>query len=58
MEFERLIGKIEEQARNFESRLVRIETKMDQLLEFKWKLIGMAVIGAFVATIFVEWMKG
>ena len=58
MEIDRLLGKIEEQTKSFDHRLARIEVKVDHLLEFKWKLIGMAVIGAFVATILVEWMKG
>lgn len=35
-------------------RIPHIEAKVDKLLEFKWKLIGMSVLGAFVATLLVE----
>jgi hypothetical protein len=49
MENERL-AKLEEKC----SRIPIIESKVDKLLEFKWKLIGMSVLGAFVATLLVE----
>lgn len=57
MDSNRIIGKLEEQGKHFETRLNRIESKMDTLLEFKWKAMGMAVVIAFIATIFVEAAK-
>lgn len=57
MDSDRIVGKLEEQGRHFETRLNRIESKVDSLLEFKWKAMGMAVIIAFVATVIVEAAK-
>jgi hypothetical protein len=57
MEIERILGRIEEQSKSFDHRLGRIENKVDHLLEFKWKLTGIAVLGAFLATVIVEIMR-
>ena len=56
MEHERLI-RVEEQLKWMGPRVERIEKKVDLLLEFKWKLIGMSILGAFVATTIVEMMR-
>lgn len=54
MDGNRLLGKLEEQGRHFETRLTRIESKVDALLAFKWRVMGAASIAAFLATVLVE----
>jgi hypothetical protein len=37
-----------------DQRLLRIENKVDQLLKFKWQIIGGAAVISFVVTICVQ----
>lgn len=54
MEIERLLGKMEEFGRATDTRLNRIEVKVDDLLAFKWRILGFAAFAAFIATLLVE----
>lgn len=57
MEQQRVIGKLEEQSRHLETRLNRIESKVDLVLSGYWKIYGMAMVAAFAATILVELVR-
>lgn len=54
MDIDRVIGKLEEQGRHTEVRLNRIESKVDSLLQFKWRILGFAACAAFLATLAIE----
>lgn len=54
MERERLIGKLEERVEWIASRVEKMEAKIDQLLSFKWQIIGGSLALSFLATMLVE----
>jgi hypothetical protein len=37
-----------------DQRLLRIETKVDQLLKFKWQIIGGAAVVSFIVTACIQ----
>lgn len=53
MDNERLT-RVEEQLKWIGPRIERIEIKIDNLLEFKWKIYGATALIAFVITSIVE----
>ena len=57
MDIDRLLGRLEEQGKHFEARLNRVESKIDSLLVFKWRLLGFAACAAFIATLVVEMFR-
>ena len=56
-EIQNILGQLESSDRHFEERLNRIESKVDSLLEFKYRALGIAALAAFIATLSVEIVK-
>ena len=54
MDIERTIGKLEEQGRWIAKKLETVESKVDQLLSFKWKIYGATAVIAFLVTSGIE----
>lgn len=53
----RLLGKLEESQRETRARLDKIDRKIDQLIEFKWRMAGGLLVVSAVATLLMEALK-
>lgn len=51
---ERALGRLEEHAVMTKSRLEQIESKIDSLQSFKWKVIGISTVLSFLFTLAVD----
>lgn len=40
------------------ARLDRMEKKIDELLEFKWKIVGMATMAGFIGAFLAKLIEG
>lgn len=50
LDIERTIGRLEEQGRWTAKRIESIESKVDQLLAFKWRIYGATAVIALLVT--------
>ena len=50
----RIIGRLEEFQESTDSRLSRIEDKVDHLVSWKFKLVGGTIVISVLATVLIE----
>lgn len=54
---ERILGMLQEHKNASDVRFDRLEEKVDSLLQFKWKVLGISSCVAFITAILIELVR-
>lgn len=52
-----IVGRMDQMENKFDAKLEKMESKIDTLLQFKWKIVGGSVILSLLLTVALRFVK-